>query len=89
MKNTKQLDLILFTAGYLYSLTNDYEGKGQEWHINYFTNLYNTYNELKHDGDCTNKPWACDMCFVEKYVNLAESIIDLNKLNDYLKELEE
>ena len=39
MDNTKQLNLILLTAGYLYSLTNDYEGKGQDWHINYFTNL--------------------------------------------------
>jgi hypothetical protein len=89
MDNTKQLDLILLTAGYLYSLTNDWEGKGQEWHINHFRDMYNTYNELKHDGDCTNKPWSCDMCFVEKYVDLAQSIINVNTLNDYLKELEE
>jgi hypothetical protein len=36
MDNTKQSNLILFTAGYLYSLTDDWEGKGQEWHINHF-----------------------------------------------------
>ena len=89
MDDSKQLNLILLTAGYLYSLTDDHEGKGQDYHINHFIDMYNTYNELKHEGDCTNKPWSGDMCFVEKYMDLAQSIINVDKLNDYLKELEE
>jgi hypothetical protein len=89
MDNTKQLNLILLIAGYLYSLTDDWTGKGQDWHINHFINIYSTYNELKHDGDCTNKPWSCDMCFVEKFLELAQSIINVEVLNNYLKELEE
>ena len=36
MDDSKQLNLILLTAGYLYSLTDDHEGKGQDYHINHF-----------------------------------------------------
>ena len=87
--NTKQLNLIILTAGYLYSLTDDWTDKGQDYHIQFFINIYNKYKDLVHDGDCTNKPWACWRCFVEKYIDLAQSIINVDKLNDYLKELEE
>ena len=84
--NTKQLNLILLTAGYLYSLTDDHEGKGPDYHIQFFISIYTKYKDSEHDGDCTNKPWACSRCFIEKYIDLAHSIIDLNELNDYLKE---
>jgi hypothetical protein len=89
MDDPKQLNLVLLTAGYLYSLTDDWTGKGQDYHIQFFINMYNKYKDSKHDGDCTQQPYSCWKCFVEEYIERAQSIINVDALNDYLKELEE
>lgn len=89
MDNTKQLNLILLTAGYLYSLTDDWTGLGQDYHISYFMSIYNKYKDSEHDGDCTQQPYSCWRCFIEDYIKEAESIIDISKLQAYINKLEE
>ena len=88
MSNEVQ-QFLIYVAAYLYSLTDDYEGKGTEWHIQFFINMYNKYKDTEHDGDCTQKPWSCWRCFVENYVEEASNIIKLEALKDHLKGLEE
>jgi hypothetical protein len=51
--------------------------------------MYHEYKDTEHDGDCTQKPWSCWRCFVEDYIDLAQSIINVDALNEYIKELKE
>jgi hypothetical protein len=80
---------LLYVAGYLYSLTDDHEGMGREWHIQRFLSIYNEYKDTEHDGDCTQKPWSCWRCFIESYLEEASNIIKRQALEDHLKGLEE
>ena len=82
-------DFILYVAAYLYSLSDDCEGMGQDWHVQYFINIYNKYKDSEHNGDCTQQPWSCWVCFIDEYIDLATTMINEDSFNLYLEELKQ
>ena len=85
----EEQQFIVYVAAYLYSLTNDREDKDKEWHMQFFISIYNKYADSKHEGDCIQQPFSCWRCFVEKYIELANNIVNIEPFKLYLEELKE